>query len=61
MGRFRVYSYEQTVFLPINFNKQILTKTLKYILHKLIDKEIDLSLFYERVIMMKQEPLLMIW
>ena len=49
MGRFRDYSYEQTVFLPINFNKQILPGTFEYTLHNLIDKEIDLSLFYERV------------
>ena len=49
MGRFREYSYEQTVFLPINFNKQILPGTFEYTLHNLLDKKIDLSLFYERV------------
>ena len=49
MGRFREYSYEQTVFLPINFKKQILPGTFEYTLHNLIDKKIDLSLFYERV------------
>ncbi len=49
MGRFKEYSYEQTVFLPINFNKQILPGTFEYTLHNLIDEKIDLSLFYERV------------
>ena len=49
MGRYKEYSYEQTVFLPINFNKQILPGTFEYTLHNLIDKKIDLSLFYERV------------
>ena len=49
MGRYRDYSYEQTVFLPINFNKQILPGTFEYTLHNLIDNKIDLSLFYERV------------
>ena len=49
MGRFKEYSYEQSVFLPINFNKQILPGTFEYTLHNLIDKKIDLSLFYEQV------------
>ncbi len=49
MGRYKEYSYEQTVFLPINFNKQILPGTFEYTLTNLIDKEIDLSLFYKRV------------
>ena len=49
MGRYKEYSYEQTVFLPINFKKQILPGTFEYTLHNLIDKKIDLSLFYERV------------
>jgi transposase len=47
--RFRDYSYEQTVFLPINFNKQILPGTFEHTLHNLIDKKIDLGLFYDKV------------
>ena len=46
MGRFREYSYEQTVLLPINFKKQILPGTFEYTLHNLIDEKLDLSLFY---------------
>ncbi len=49
MGRYKDYSYEQTVFLPVNFKKQVLPGTFEYTLHNLIDKKIDLSLFYERV------------
>jgi len=49
MGRYKEYSYEQTIFLPINFNKQILPGTFEYTLHNLIDEKIDLSLFYDRV------------
>lgn len=49
MGRFKEYSYEQIVFLPINFNKQILPGTFEYTLHNLIDTKIDLSFFYESV------------
>ena len=49
MGRFKEYSYEQTVLLPINFKKQILPGTFEYTLYNLIDNKIDLSLFYKRV------------
>ncbi len=49
MGRYKEYSYEQTVFLPINFKKQILPGTFEYTVHNLIDREIDLSVFEERI------------
>ncbi len=49
MGKFKDYSYNQTVFLPINFTKQILPGTFEYTLHNLIDNELDLDIFYERV------------
>lgn len=49
MGRFKYYSYEQTVILPINFSKQILPGTFEYTLHHLIDNELDLKDFYEKV------------
>jgi hypothetical protein len=49
MGRFKDYSYEQTVFLPINFSKQVLPGTFEYTLHNLIDNELDLSIFEERI------------
>jgi len=49
MGRFKYYSYEQTVILPINFSKQILPGTFEHTLHHLIDNELDLKDFYEKV------------
>jgi hypothetical protein len=49
MGRFKDYSYEQTVFLPINFLKQVSPGTFEYTLHNLIDNELDLSIFEERI------------
>ena len=49
MGRYKEYSYEQTVFLPINFKKQILPGTFEYTLHNLIDNELDLSIFAENI------------
>ena len=48
MGRYKDYSYEQTVFLPINFNKQILPGTFEYTLNLLIKDKLDLTIFKER-------------
>lgn len=48
MGRYKDYSYEQTVFLPINFNKQILPGTFEYTLNLLINDKLDLTIFKER-------------
>ena len=36
MGRYKDYSYEQTVFLPANFKKQVLPGTFEYTLNNLI-------------------------
>jgi transposase len=49
MGRFKYYSYEQTVILSINFSKQILPGTFEHTLHNLIDNELDLKVFYEKI------------
>ena len=49
MGRCKDYSYEQTVFLPINFSRQVLPGTFEYTLHNLIDNELDVSIFEERI------------
>ena len=45
MERFKEYSYEQTVFLPIHFAKQVLPRTFEYTLNNLLDKELDLGIF----------------
>jgi len=47
MGKYKEYSYEQKVFLPISFSKQILPGTFEYTLNYIIDNEIDLSDFHE--------------
>ncbi|OCC14238.1 Mobile element protein [Dissulfuribacter thermophilus] len=48
MARFKKYSYKQGKFIPIHFEKQILPDTFEYILHYLIDNEVDLSVFRQR-------------
>ncbi|MEK6590038.1 MAG: IS1182 family transposase [Nitrospinota bacterium] len=48
MARYKEYDYTQGKFIPIHFNKQILSGTFEHTLHYLIDNEIDLSIFDER-------------
>ncbi|MFZ3089045.1 MAG: transposase, partial [Nitrospirota bacterium] len=48
MARFKEYDYSQGKFIPVHFDKQILSGTFEHTLHYLIDKEIDLSIFDSR-------------
>jgi transposase len=45
MARYKQYDYGQMKFLPVSFERQILPGTFEYTLHRLIDDEIDLSVF----------------
>jgi transposase len=48
MARYKPYSYGQGKFIPIHFEKQILSGTFEYSLNHLIDHELDLAFFDER-------------
>jgi len=48
MAKYKDYSYDQGVFLPVFFDKQILPGTFEYSLNHLIDSEVDLSIFDKR-------------
>ncbi len=48
MARYKPYSYAQGKFIAIHFAKQILPGTFEYSLNRLIDHELDLSLFDTR-------------
>jgi transposase len=48
MARFKDYDYRQTKMLPVSFDRQVLPGTFEYTLNRLIDDEIDLSVFEER-------------
>ena len=48
MAKYKDYSYDQGVFLPVYFDRQILPGTFEYTLNHLIDNEIDLSVFDKR-------------
>jgi len=48
MARFRDYSYEQTLMVPVSLERQIQPGTFEYALNYLVDKHIDRSVFDER-------------
>ncbi|HBD95031.1 MAG: hypothetical protein A2015_01485 [Spirochaetes bacterium GWF1_31_7] len=48
MARFKEYSYEQQLLLPVSFANQILPGTFEYTLNMLINEKLDLSIFYNR-------------
>jgi len=48
MAKYKDYSYEQTLMIPVSFEKQIIPGTFEYTLCHLIDHQIDLSIFANR-------------
>src|SRR5205814_143852 len=48
MARFKPYSYDQLKLVPVSFERQILPGTFEATLSRLIDEEIDLSVFQAR-------------
>jgi len=45
MARYKSYSYEQGMFIPVHFPKQILPGSFEYALNYIVDNELDLSIF----------------
>jgi transposase len=45
MARYKEYSYDQTMMIPVSFEKQILPGTFEHTLCHLIDNQIDISVF----------------
>jgi transposase len=45
MPRYKDYSYDQDVMIPLRFSEQILPGTFEYTLNQLIDEKLDLSIF----------------
>ena len=45
MARYKDYSYEQQLMIPVSLSKQVLSGTFEYALNTLIDGKLDLSIF----------------
>lgn len=48
MPNFKKYNYSQDAMVVINFEEQIQQNDFAFSIHKLIDKHLDLSVFYEK-------------
>ncbi|MCK4463870.1 MAG: transposase, partial [Candidatus Omnitrophica bacterium] len=48
MAKYKNYSYEQLMFIPVNFSKQIIPGSFEYALSYIVDKEIDVTIFETR-------------
>ncbi len=45
MARYKPYSYDQSVFVPVNLARQIEPDTLPWIIHQLVETDVDTSIF----------------
>ena len=48
MARYKPYTYDQMVMVPISFQQQLEPGTLEYTLHELVEHHLDLSVFEGR-------------
>ncbi len=48
MARFKHYDYKQTKMIPLRFADQIQLGTCEYTLNRVVDNELDLSVFESR-------------
>jgi len=45
MARYKSYSYEQAMFIPVQFQKQILPGSFEYALSYIVDNELELNIY----------------
>lgn len=45
MARYKNYSYEQTIMLPVRYDRQILPGSFEEAISQIVDNSVDLSIF----------------
>ena len=45
MAKFKSYDYRQRVLLPVSLEDQLMSGTLEFAIHTLVDKRLDMSIF----------------
>ncbi len=45
MAKFKTYNYRQRVFLPVSLEDQLMSRTLEFAIHTLVEKRLDMSIF----------------
>jgi hypothetical protein len=48
LAKYKHYSFDQQILIPVNLHKQVMPGTIEYTLNTLIDEKIDLSIFNDR-------------
>lgn len=48
MARYKNYSYEQTIMIPIRYDRQILSGSFEEAINQMVDNHIDLTIFESR-------------
>ncbi|MCK4560439.1 MAG: transposase [Calditrichia bacterium] len=48
MAKYKKYNYSQMVMIPVSLENQIIPGTLEHAIHEVVEKKVDLSLFYEK-------------
>ena len=45
MAKFKTYDYRQRVLLPVSLQDQLMSGTLEFAIHTLVEKRLDMSIF----------------
>ena len=45
MARYKTYDYRQRVLLPVSLEDQLMSGTLEFAIHTLVEKRLDMSIF----------------
>jgi transposase len=48
MAKYKSYNYSQTVMLPVSLENQLMSGTIEFAIHTLVESELDMSRFNER-------------
>ena len=48
MAKYKCYNYSQTVMLPVSLENQLMSSTIEFAIHTLVENEMDMSRFDER-------------
>ena len=48
MAKYKKYNYSQMVMIPVSLENQLMPGTLERAIHEVVEKKVDLSLFYEK-------------
>jgi len=54
MARYKYYNYDQLMMVPVSLEEQLIAGTLEYAIHHVIEERLDMSMFDDRIAMMKR-------